>query len=161
MRFSFFLLLPLVAACGKGDGDGGNPAAPKSAERVQTAELTGLYETGRDADRDGRMCMTAGSTGAAAFAIVTETPSGGKCGGAGEAAREGDRLRLTMAGEGECVIDARIAGTLVTFPASVAQGCAYYCGAGASLAGARLEKVGGTAEDAARATDLAGDPLCG
>jgi hypothetical protein len=70
-------------------------------------------------------------------------------------------LRLTMGGDERCMIPARITAGEVRFPGSLEPGCAYYCAAGASLAGEMLDKTGGTAEDAMRATDLAGDPLCG
>jgi hypothetical protein len=105
--------------------------------------------------------MISEGSGAASFGIVTEAPNGGSCGGAGEAVREGNVLRLAMAGDEECAIEAQIEGTQVTLPASLPEGCAYYCGPGATLAGIAFEKTGGTVEDAMRTTDLAGDPLCG
>jgi hypothetical protein len=169
MKRSILLLIPLLAACGRGEGDdtaGGDTREPvktagrDSREPVQTADLTGLYEARREDGRSARMCMTSDQSGTVSFAIVTEAPDGG-CGGAGEAVREAGLLRLTMGGDEECVINGRIAGTQVTFPTSLAQGCAYYCAAGASLAGVTLEKTGGTTPDAMRAIDLAGDPLCG
>jgi hypothetical protein len=42
----------------------------------------------------------------------------------------------------------------------VPDGCAYYCGARARLTGARFAQVGTGREDAAKAKDLVGDPLC-
>lgn len=107
-----------------------------------------------------QMCMISDDSGVAAFAIATETPGDGSCGGAGEAVRQGNVLRLTMTGDKKCAIEARIAGTQVTLPPDLSEECAYYCAPGATLAGAAFEKIGGTAEDAMRATDLAGDPLC-
>lgn len=162
MRQAVLLVCALLTACGGGGGGAGpgnETASGRSSGTVQTDSLTGLYEARVGGMERGRMCMVAAASGAASFALVTETP-GGSCAGAGEAARSGETLRLTMAGDQACVIDARIAGTTVTFPAKVAPGCAYYCGAGASLAGGTFEKTGGSEEDAMRATDLAGDPLC-
>lgn len=159
MKRAILLLIPLLAGCGRGDGD--ETAGRDSREPVQTADLTGLYEAGGEGGQRARMCMISDPSGAASFAIVTETPDGGSCGGAGEAVRKGNMLRLTMAGDEQCVIDAQTGGTQVTLPRSLAEGCAYYCAPGASLAGAVFEKTGGTAKDAMRATDLAGDPLCG
>ena len=104
--------------------------------------------------------MISERSGAASFALVAEA-SGGGCGGAGEAVRQGDLLRLTMGGDEECVIEAQIAGARVTIPGSLPEGCAYYCAPGATLAGTAFEKIGGTTEDAMRALDPAGDPLCG
>jgi hypothetical protein len=65
-----------------------------------------------------------------------------------------------MSGDEPCTIEARIEGTRVAFPPSLPAGCAYYCSRGARFAGAAFDKTGGTAEDARRAQDLIGDPLC-
>ena len=159
MKRLILLLVPLLAACGTGDGN--ETAGRHSREPVQIADLTGLYEARGGGEQRSRMCMISAETGEASFAIVVEAPGGGSCGGAGEAVREGNLLRLTMGGDEQCVIGAQIAGTQVTFPSSLPEGCDYYCGPGATLAGAVLKKTGGTAEDAMRAKDLAGDPLCG
>jgi hypothetical protein len=161
MKLAILLLIPLLAGCGRGDGD--DAAAPDSGEPVQIADLTGLYEARAEGEQRSRMCMISDPSGSGpvSFGIVTETPGGGSCSGAGEALGEGRLLRLTMGGDEECVIEAQISGTQVTFPLGLPEGCAYYCGPGATLAGATFEKTGGTAQDAMRAIDLAGDPLCG
>lgn len=168
MKAAILLLIPLLAGCGRGDGDEGagrdsrvEAARRGSAQPAQTADLTGLYEARGQGERRARMCMISDPSGPVSFGIVTEAPGGGSCGGAGEAVRQGKLLRLTMTGDEECVIETQIAGTQVTFPGTLAEGCAYYCGPGATLAGAAFEKTGGTAQDAMRAIDLAGDPLCG
>ena len=161
MRQSILLLAPLLAACG---GGGGNETAqtarsdPRPA--VQTEDLTGLYEPRGEGRQGSGICMISQEPGAASFGLVIATANG-SCSGSGAAARTDGGLRLTMAGEGECAIEALLEGTEVTFPPAVPEGCAYYCGAGAGLAGERFEKTGGTVEEAMRATDLAGDPLCG
>ena len=157
MNRPILLLFPLLAACG--GGGGGDTATRESRATVQTADLTGLYEARGEAGQRSRMCMISEPSGGAAFALVLETPNG-SCGGAGEAVQNGTEMRLAMAGDEECVVNAQIDGTLVTFPSNVSESCSYYCGSGATLAGARLEKTGGTADDARRAVDPAGDPLC-
>lgn len=159
MKAPILLLIPLLAGCGRGDGD--ETAGRDSRDPVQTGDLIGLYEARAQGKQRGQMCMVPGPTGATSFAIVTETPDRGSCSGAGEAVRDASLVRLTMAGDEECVIEARIAGTQVTLPARLPNGCAYYCAPGATLAGAVFEKTGGTAEDAMRAVDLVGEPLCG
>lgn len=165
MRQAIFLLAPLLAACGGGGGNetaqtGRSDSRGDSRPPVQTESLTGLYEARGEGRQGSAICMIAREPGTASFGLVIAT-AGGSCSGSGEASRTGERLRLTMAGEGECAIVAEVEGTEVTFPAAVPGGCAYYCGPGASLAGERFEKTGGTIEEAMRATDLAGDPLCG
>lgn len=159
MKQPILILIPLLFGCGRGNGD--ETAVRGSREPVQLADLTGLYQAPGKGEQRARMCMLSDRSGAVSFAAVTETPDGGSCGGAGEAVRQADRLRLTMAGDEECVIEARIAGTRVTFPPRLPAGCAYYCAPGATLAGAVFEKTGGSAQQAMRALDLAGDPLCG
>ncbi len=156
MRQAILLLTPLLAACG---GGGGETGERDSRGAVQTAELTGLYEARGQGGQGDRMCMVSEPSAAAGFGIVIEGPNG-SCGGAGEAVLANDRLRLVMTGDEQCVIEARVEGTQVAFPSTVPEGCAYYCAPGATLSGARFEKTGGTAEDAMRALDLAGDPLC-
>ncbi|MGI8704223.1 MAG: hypothetical protein ACR2JJ_00205 [Sphingomicrobium sp.] len=159
MKQAMLLLIPLLAGCARGDGD--ESAGRETRDPVQTADLTGLYEARGEGGQSARMCMISDSSGRASFAIVTETRDAGSCGGAGEAVREARLLRLSMAGDEECVIEARVEDRQVTFPPNLPEGCAYYCAPGATLAGADFEKTGGTAKDAMRATDLAGDPLCG
>jgi hypothetical protein len=83
------------------------------------------------------------------------------CSGSGKAMREGDILRLTMAGDETCAIEARISGATLTLPQALPAGCAYYCGAQAKLAGASFAKKSSSVEDAMKAKDLVGEPLCG
>ncbi len=158
MKQAIALLAPLLAACG---GDGGNEASgPAPRAVVQTAQLTGLYEAPGEGAQSSRLCMVSKPNGAASFGLVSETP-GGSCSGTGEAVRTGNALRLIMAGDEQCVIEAQIGGTQVTFPSAVPVSCAYYCGPGATISGESFEKTGGTLDDAMSAADLAGDPLCG
>lgn len=159
MKRAILLLILLLAGCGRRDAQ--EAAGRGSREPVQTAELTGLYEARGEGEQRARMCMMSEPSGAATFAIVTEAPDGGSCGGAGDAVREGNLLRLKMSGDEQCVIEAKIGGTRVTLPARLPEGCAYYCAPGVTLAGAVFEKTGGTAQEAMRALDLADDPLCG
>jgi hypothetical protein len=154
------LLLPiLLAACGTGEPGNVTGAEGAQKQAVQTAELTGLYE-GSPGERRDQLCVIDRATGNSRFGLVTWAEDGRNCSGVGHAVREGGTLRLTMAGDEECAIEAAIDGGTVTLPQQIPEGCAYYCGPGASLSGVRLEKTGGTAEDAMRATDLVGDPLC-
>jgi hypothetical protein len=170
MRRAFVFLPLLLCACGaqdsmsnnaanstgaaSGSPDGGPPPAA-----VQTATLTGLYEGG-PAGRRNQMCVVERAGGNARFGLVVRGAGSEGCGGAGTAVRQGAALRLAMSGDEACTIEARTEGTRITFPAALPPGCAYYCSRGASFAGAAFDKTGGTAEDALRAEDLAGDRLC-
>lgn len=164
MRKAPFLLL-FAAGCGPGAGQTGNfagtrPAteSPPASRPPQTTTLTGLYESA--GQRPSQICIVE-QNGRARFGLVTRQSGRTGCSGAGAAIRTGDTLRLTMDGESACAIQARIAGGTVSFPAAVPRGCSYYCAPGAPLAGASFAKTGGSREDALRARDLVGDPLCG
>ena len=150
------LLLPLCA-CGTGGVTESADNTVKAA--VQTANLTGLYES--RSQPPSQLCIVDRGSGNARFGLVVHGGGEASCSGAGSAVRRGDMLSLSMAGDEECTVEARIADGEVAFPASVPEGCAYYCGAGVTLAGAELVKTGGEASDAMRARDLVGDPLCG
>jgi len=164
MRYPIIItaLLALSSCGGGGTAEQANQAAPAPAlKAVQTAALTGLYEGGSGEARN-QLCILDRAGSDSRFGLVVWGANLHSCSGTGSAARDGDTLRLSMAGDESCAIEARIDGNgAVTLPDSLPEGCAYYCGAQASLAGADFAKVGGTAQDAARATDLVGDPLCG
>ena len=173
MKRARFLLLPLLLAAGCrapetiGNNVAGAPGATdpaaeggdsETAQPVQTATLTGLYESGA-ASRRSQMCVVERG-GSARFGLVIWSGQSDSCSGSGTAARQGDRLRLSMEGDEPCTVEARIEGTRVTFPASVPASCAYYCSRGGRIAGATLDKTGGAEADALRAEDLVGDRLC-
>lgn len=154
IRKTLLPFLLLLAACDQ------EQAEPVPEVEIQTATITGLYQAAEQDMQSSRLCILAAGTDAAAFGLVVRN-AGGSCSGAGEAVRDGNTLSLAMAGSEPCTIMASTDGRRVTFPATVPTGCAYYCGPGANLAGVTLEKTGGSAADAMRALDPAGDPLCG
>jgi hypothetical protein len=152
-----------LAGCGPAAGNASRaapaagPDAPPSPP-AQTWTLTGLYEA--PGARPSQICIVE-QGGRARFGLVTWQGERSGCSGAGAAVRRGDLLTLTMDGESPCTIVAQVRGRAVTFPAALPRGCAYYCAPGAPLAGLALTKTGGRREDALRARDLVGDPLCG
>jgi hypothetical protein len=154
MRRTLPLAFLLAAACGEATGP--KPRGPA----VQTADLTGLYQGRGAGDEQSRLCMITRPEGSASFGIVAWGPGGSVCSGSGEAVRDGDSVELSMGGDEQCAIPATMHGTLLTLSENLSGNCAYYCSRGASFAGETFEKIGGTAPDAMRATDLVGDPLC-
>ena len=149
------IALLLVAGCSDGDQPADESAV---AGGIDTTTLAGLYEGG-DAARPNQMCIF--SEGEVdRFGIVVWGADMHSCSGAGEAVREGASLRLAMAGDESCTIEATIVDGKVTLPTTVPEGCSYYCGAKAQLGSASFAKVGDTAEDALKARDLVGEPLC-
>jgi hypothetical protein len=166
MKKSLALLL-LLAACNRSDAppDRGNAAEPVAARPdarpapppAQT-RLTGLYAGGAGAQKNQLCIVEKGKE--AGFGLIVWGGNLHSCSGAGLAVRRGDRLSLRMTGDETCTIEASLKDGTVALPAALPTGCAYYCGARASLAGARFTRVGTTEADAQKATDIAGDPLC-
>ena len=173
MRSWPFAFLLLAACGGAAEQEGNNSASPAGAQEasegeakgaaaqaIGTSRLTGLYEDKRQGE-PSQLCIIDKGTGNAQFGIIVRGEGLNSCSGAGQAIRDGEMLRLRMAGDSECEIRASIDGATVALPAEVPAGCAYYCAiSGARFGGARLTRTGTTAEDAMKAKDIVGDPLC-
>ncbi len=164
------LLIALVflAGCSRGEEQqgGGNAAASAEGGTASAAggpgrlgTLTGLYEGG-DVDPKNQLCMVDNKGEAPRFGLVVWGANQHSCSGSGTAERNGDRLQLKMTGDEACTIDARISGKSIVLPEKVPDGCAYYCGANARLTATTFTQKGTGKDDAAKAKDLVGDPLC-
>lgn len=162
----------LLASCSGSDEPeqkvGGNSAAPAvqpegQSQRTEAPEalatLTGLYEGGDGKPRH-QMCVVKGQGGEQRFGLIVWGGNQHSCSGSGTVSRTGDRLRLAMAGDSACTIEASISGKTVKLPKALPQGCAYYCGERATLGGAELTQQDSTERAAMRAQDLVGEPLC-
>ena len=137
----------------------GCSGSPENATE-EASDLTGLYEGGAGPRRN-QLCL-AERDGATRFGLVAWASRGdNSCTGKGRASRADERLSLALQGDDSCIIEARIEGGSITLPATLPQGCAYYCGPSADLAGTRFDRSGEGDDAALRATDLVGDPLCG
>jgi hypothetical protein len=170
MKKTLLILLLLLAACGRDDPAADNRVAPgpggpatskpktPGAPPAAGTSLAGLYEGGSGAQKN-QMCIVE-KGGDTQFGLLVWGGNMHSCSGAGRAARKGGRLILTMTGDETCTIDASLQDGIVTLPASLPLGCAYYCGARASLAGASFKKSGSSEADSKKAKDIAGDPLC-
>jgi hypothetical protein len=106
------------------------------------------------------MCIVDGKGDEQRFGLVVWGGNLHSCSGSGTVTRDGSSLRLAMAGDSACSIDATISGTTIKLPASVPAGCSYYCGARATLGGAELTQKGTTRSAAMEAKDLVGESLC-
>ncbi|HEU0134806.1 MAG TPA: hypothetical protein VFR28_08280 [Allosphingosinicella sp.] len=165
----FLLILLFLAACGRRDepsdkaaaadsrAAGGSAADPAPASAA-SPRLTGLFEGGAGPQKNQLCIVEKGRE--TRFGLLVWGANLHSCSGAGVATREGERLRLRMTGDETCTIEAAMEGGSVTLPATLPTGCAYYCGARASLARARFDRIGSTEAEAKKATDIAGDPLC-
>lgn len=170
MKKSLLILL-LLAGCGRDDAPSNEQAAPDSrapatatdksapAGKAAATRLTGLYEGGAGAQKN-QLCIVE-KGGDSQFGLIVWGSNLNSCSGAGKAVREGERLTLTMTGDETCTIRASLKDGVVTLPASLPTGCAYYCAAsGATLANARFTRSGTSAADTKKATDIIGEPLC-
>jgi hypothetical protein len=169
------LALALVAGCGaSGERNASAPAgtpggqrdgSPASATQASPPadeggrSLVGLWQGG-DARRPNQLCVVRRGD-APQFGLVVWGASMRSCSGAGTVHRDGERITLTMTGDSACTVPARLEGGRLVLGDSLPAGCAYYCGSGAKLEGAAFTQAGSSAADAAKARDLAGDPLCG
>jgi hypothetical protein len=171
MQKPALVLLLLAAGCGTSasppqsenmmDGGGVTASAPGAAPvpGASPTDLTGLYER-QSGETTNQLCMVAKGPDKARFGLVVWGANLHSCSGAGEAVRSGDRLLLTMAGESACRIEATLKDGVLAFASPAPAGCSYYCGARARLDGASFTRIGATRDEALKAKDLAGDPLC-
>lgn len=158
-------LLLLLAGCdraaqtadNRSEPAAGPPGAEAPASKAPAARsrLTGLYEGGTGAQKN-QLCLVE-KGGEPEFGLIVWGGNLHSCSGAGVAVRSGERLTLRMTGDETCAINATIKGGTVTLPATLPTGCAYYCGARASMGGTTFTRSG---DDVKKATDIAGDPLC-
>ena len=140
------VLLIALAGCGGGGSD-----APGA--------LTGLYEGG-EGPRRNQLCMIE-SDGRTAFGFAIWGSADANCSASGMVRRDGEGLSLLPDDDESCALAVTMEGGRIALPNEIAEDCTlYYCGRGASMAGAAFDKVGDEETDALRAVDLVGDPLC-
>jgi hypothetical protein len=130
------LLALLLTACSR------QPAEPS----LSTGTFAG---NGRD-----RLCI-AGEPGNYRAGLIAFGDDDANCTAAGRLERTGAGWSLVPKGEGDCRIPMVIEGNSLRIGQTPAA-CSYYCGPGASLAGKSYNR----SDMGAKATDLAGDPLC-
>ena len=126
----------LLAACSE------QPAEPSLATGTFAGE-------GRD-----RLCI-AGDAGAYRAGLIAYGEGNVNCSAAGRLEPSARGWVLVPRGEGQCRIPLTIENNVVRV-GQVPAACSYYCGPGATIAGKSYNR----ADMGAKATDLAGDPLC-
>ncbi|SOB87264.1 hypothetical protein SAMN06297144_2391 [Sphingomonas guangdongensis] len=116
-------------------------------------DLSGLYA--RDTDR---LCIT-GTALRYRIGAFVDYGDGIACNAAGSVTRDGQQLRVDF-GE-DCRFDARFDGERVTFPGRVPPGCARRCARRASLAALEVQRLSGSAAEAAAMRNGRGEQPCG
>lgn len=148
MRTFLVLIALALSSCQQQE-----PAPPAPDRPGTEVPLTTVAFAGKGRDRACR------SDGGKRMGVITFAPSGDtNCavsgsvepgqGGTSALVPDGDRscrIHLTEGDDGRTIVLGEPSGS-----------CAYYCGPGASFAGAEFRKD----ENGPPATDLAGDPLC-
>lgn len=152
----------LLGGCGQGDAPEALAGAGAELERAAVAaglvpnparaSIVGAWA--RDSDR---MCVAPGEDGRERIGVVIDYGEGNGCVGSGTVRRSGDRLTVDL---GACRIDARFDGERITFPAEVDPACARACRGNASLAALTVERVSGSAAEAATLRAPSGRLLC-
>lgn len=139
----------MLAGCGSGAGGGATAGG-----------LTGLYEGG-SGPRRSQLCLIEREGVSPSFGLIAWGSGDANCSASGTVRVEGDRLRLLPDNDESCAMAARVEGGRVSLTGVLSPECArYHCGGDARLDGAAFERVGDSADDAARAVDVAGDRLC-
>lgn len=129
----------------------------RTGKPAELGQLVGLYEgSGSPAHQ---MCVVKRASGHG-FGLVVWGGNNHSCSGSGAISRDGDRVKLVMAGDSPCTLTGAISAETIRLSEEQPAGCSYYCGARARLEGAELTQIGDTEADALKARDLVGEPLC-
>ncbi|WP_245968185.1 hypothetical protein [Hephaestia caeni] len=161
------LALALLAGCSdRADeasvanaGAGGDLEAAAIAVGVipdpASTDPTGLYARATD-----RICVLPAPQDFI-IGIDMDYGDGQHCTASGTARREGELLRVTLAGNEGCGFDARFEGDRIVLPGTLPKGCAHYCTGRASLAGMEADRLSDSAAEARAMRDAKGRLLCG
>lgn len=126
----------------------------------ENLEFAGRFETRNDFGTD-KFCAVADRTDGFKIGMLAVSGAASKCEGQGTATVDGDKVRISLKGKGECEFDAQYDGVELRFPASIASGCATYCTARANLSGTHYFMVQNGDEAARRTLGRDIDKLCG
>lgn len=136
----------MLAACGEnapaivGGGSDAGSALDKQAiasgimPDPAGVEFAGRYETRSEIGTD-KFCAVGGGSQQFDIGFLTVYGPESKCEGRGTAVVEGEKVRVTLIGKGNCSFDAHYDGIELRFPGAVESGCASYCSPRASMSG--------------------------
>lgn len=147
MRYGLPLIcLILLSACGENTPTvlgGGNDVGSQLDEAAIEAgimpdpdeiQLAGRFEMRSELGTD-KFCAV--GNGSKQFNIGFLSVSGpeSKCEARGIASVDGEKVKITLSGEGNCAFEARYDGVELRFPGEVDEGCDSYCTPRASFSG--------------------------
>jgi hypothetical protein len=146
LRYLACLAMLLLAACSEnmpaasGESSQAGSALDEQAVAVgimpdpDGIELAGRFETRSELGIDKFCAVASGSQKFDVGFLAVYGPES-KCEGKGTASVDGEKVRIVLAGKGNCAFDARYDGIELRFPGSVESGCASYCSDRANLSG--------------------------
>jgi hypothetical protein len=157
------MLVLLVGGC----GDGGRPAAERSAgaQLEGAAVAAGLVAdsasrsiTGSWSRDTDRACIVPTAGGKAIrIGVLIDYGEGQGCAGSGTVSRQGDTLDIRL---GDCRVAARFDGERIVFPAEVPSACDRLCTGHASLAAMTVERQSEAVSEAMSLRTPGGRILC-
>jgi hypothetical protein len=118
------------------------------------ASLVGSW--GRDSDR---VCVVGPDQGEQRIGAVVDYGDGVGCSAGGTVRRNGNRLKVALGLD--CRFDAQFDGERIVFPSDMPEACETLCTGRASLAALTVERLSGSASEAATLRGRQGKPLCG
>lgn len=152
----------LLAGCHRGEPAAGNAPGDRLEAAAQAAGLVpdarNTSPVGSWAREGDRLCIVPGDAGRLRVGVSIDYGEGQQCAGRGTAERHEDEVTLRF---GKCRIDARYDGERIALPAQVAPACDALCTGRATLAAVAVERLSGSASEAAMLRSPAGQALCG
>lgn len=147
MRAAIALALCLILAGCDGKApkivSGGNDVGSELDEQAIAAGImpdhanlvfAGRYEVRSELGTD-KFCAVSNGSGRFDIGMLAVFGPESKCEARGLASVDGEKVRITLDGKGDCAFDADFDGNELRFPGSVPKGCANYCSDRASISG--------------------------
>lgn len=156
------MCLALLAACGENAPSvlgGGNDVGSQLDQAAIEAgimpdpdeiEFAGRYETRSELGTD-KFCAVGNGTKQFNIGFLSVSGPESKCEASGTATVDGEKVKITLSGDGNCTFEARYDGIELRFPGAVDAGCDAYCTPRASFSGTHYFMIQ-PGDDAARGT---------
>jgi hypothetical protein len=156
------ICLMVLAACGDnassvlgGNNDVGTQLDEAAIEagimpNPDEIEFAGRFETRSELGTD-KFCAVANGSKQFNIGFLSVSGPESKCEATGLASVDGEKVKITLSGDGNCTFDARYDGIELRFPGAVDEGCDTYCTPRASFSGTHYFMIQ-PGDDAARGT---------
>lgn len=165
------LILTAMSACDSktpavsSDTNGAGSALDRQAINAgilpdpENLEFAGRFEKRSDLGID-KFCAVSDGTEKFKIGVLAVFGAESKCEGQGTATVDGDKVRISLQGQGKCDFGAQYDGVELRFAGAIPSGCAAYCTARASLSGTHYFMVQNGDEPARRTLGRDIERLC-